>query len=121
MSVLIAFLAVGFGETVGQVLLIRELLVNFQGNELSLGVILACWLLMLALGSWGLGKFAEKVSPQPSAFAWTVVLYAFILLSQLLLARTVNSVIGIGPGEIAGLPSIFYACLLVYLELYANR
>lgn len=41
MPVLVVFLAVGFGETVGQVLLIRELLTNFQGNELSLGVVLA--------------------------------------------------------------------------------
>jgi len=117
LSVLIVFLAVGFGETVGQVLLIRELLVNFQGNELSLGVILACWLLMVALGSWGLGKFAGKLPPKPSAFAWTVILYAVILLSQLLLARTVNTIIGVGPGEIVGLPSIFGACLLVLTPL----
>lgn len=61
MPLLIAFLAVGFGETIGQVLLIRELLVNFQGNELSLGIIFACWLLMIALGSWGLGRFAQKL------------------------------------------------------------
>ncbi|MBA7601071.1 Polyamine aminopropyltransferase [subsurface metagenome] len=72
---------------------------------------------MVALGSWGLGKSAEKLSPKPSAFAWTVVLYAFILLSQLLLARIVNTIMGISPGEIAGLPSIFSACLLVLTPL----
>ncbi|MFO7996293.1 MAG: fused MFS/spermidine synthase [Dehalococcoidia bacterium] len=117
MAFLVVFLAVGFGETVGQVVLIRELLTNFQGNELSLGVILACWLLMTALGSWGLGKFAEKISARPSAFVFTVILYALILLLQLLLARAVNTIIGIGPGEIAGLASIFLACLIVLTPL----
>lgn len=117
LPLLIAFLAVGFGETVGQVMLIRELLVNFQGNELSLGVVFACWLLMMALGSWGLGKIAQRLPAQPSAFAFTVVLYAFLLFSQLLLARTVNTVIGIKPGEIAGLPSILFACFLVLTPL----
>jgi len=109
LPILITFLAVGFGETVGQVLLIRELLSNFQGNELSLGVILTCWLLMVALGSWFLGNFAERLPAKPSAFAWTVILYAFVLLSQLLLARAVNIIMGIKPGEISGLPSIFLA------------
>jgi len=117
LPVLIAFLAVGFGETVGQVLLIRELLVNFQGNELSLGVVLTCWLLMMALGSWGLGKFARRLPSHPSAFVFTIVLYCFILFSQLLLARTVNIVIGVRPGETTGLLSISSACLLVLTPL----
>ena len=60
MPLLFALLTVGFGETVEQVLLIRELLVNFQGNDLSLGIIFACWLFVIAFGSWGLGRFAES-------------------------------------------------------------
>ena len=117
MPLLVAFVAVGFGETIGQVLLIRELLVNFQGNELSLGIIFACWLLMIAFGSWGLGRFTEKLKPQPSTFVFTLILYAFILPSQLLLARVVNAIIGISPGEIAGLLHILYASLLVLTPL----
>ena len=117
MTFLVVFLAVGFAETVGQVLLIRELLTNFQGNELSLGVILACWLLMTALGSWGLGRFAEKISAKPSTFVFTVILFAFILLLQLLLAREVNTIIGIRPGELAGLASVLLACLIVLAPL----
>ncbi len=113
MPVLIAFLAVGFGEAVGQVLLIRELIVNFQGNEMSLGIILACWLLMMALGSWLLGRVAAKLPAEPSAFAVTILLYAIILPGQVLLARGVNSIIGVEAGEIAGLGSILLACLIV--------
>lgn len=117
MSFLFVFLAVGFGETIGQILLIRELLVNFQGNELSLGVILAFWLLMISVGSWVLGKLAPKFSPQPSTFVFTVILHAFILFFQLLLSRWVNIIIGVRPGEIAGLASIFLACVIVLTPL----
>ncbi len=37
-------------------------IINFQGNELSLGVILANWMLLMALGSWQLGKLADRPS-----------------------------------------------------------
>ncbi len=117
MKVLVAFLAVGFGETAGQVLLIRELIVTFQGNELSLGVILACWLLMMALGSWLLGRVAAKLPAEPSAFVFTIVLYALILPGQILLARGVSSIIGVGVGEVAGLGSILLACFIVLTPL----
>lgn len=117
MSVLTAFLAVGFGETVGQVLLIRELLVNFQGNELSLGVIFACWFLLTALGSWGLGRCAWRLPARPSTFFFTVVLYVFILICQLLLARLVNPILGVRPGEVAGLVSIIFASVIVLTPL----
>jgi len=115
--VLAVFLAVGFGETVGQVLLARELLVNFQGNELSLGVILACWLLVTAVGSSVLGRLAGRIPAKPALFVWTIVLHALILPSQLLLARVVNSVIGVDPGQIPGLAAILLACLIVLTPL----
>ncbi len=50
-SVLGALLAAGFAAGVAQVLLMRELLVVADGNELSMGLLLACWLLAGALGS----------------------------------------------------------------------
>jgi len=52
-SALLALFAAGFAAGVAQVLLMRELLVVAYGNELSMGVLLACWLLAGALGSLG--------------------------------------------------------------------
>ena len=49
-SIIAAFL-VGVNAIISQVILIRELLVNFSGNELSVGIILASWLIGGALGS----------------------------------------------------------------------
>ncbi len=48
---LLALVAAGFAAGVAQVLLMRELLVLAYGNELSMGLLLACWLLAGAAGS----------------------------------------------------------------------
>jgi len=42
---------IGFGSILSQILLVREFLVNFYGNELSIGIIFACWLVWVGLGS----------------------------------------------------------------------
>ena len=43
----------GFTAIVAQVVLIRELLTSFSGNELAIGIFFANWLLLEALGSYG--------------------------------------------------------------------
>lgn len=66
-SVILVFLA-GFAAAIGQVVLLRELLVLFCGNELSAGVILACWLLWTAAGSMLGSRFWRENSSLPLMF-----------------------------------------------------
>ena len=47
---------IGFTSVIAQVVLMRELMVAFYGNEISLGLVLACWLLWTALGSGVFGR-----------------------------------------------------------------
>ena len=65
MSVRVAVLIfmTGFAASVGQILVIRELLVIFYGNELSTGLILACWLLCTAAGSGLTGLICRRKPP----------------------------------------------------------
>jgi len=63
------FLLMGFSFTVTQGLLIRELLVAFFGNELSIGLILGNWLVLEAVGSGLLGKLADRWRGKVSPFA----------------------------------------------------
>ena len=56
-----ALFLIGFAAIVGQILLIREDLVVFYGNELSTAIILATWLLWTSLGSPTLGRIADSV------------------------------------------------------------
>ena len=56
---------IGFTAILAQIVLMRELMVVFYGNEISLGIILANWLLWTALGSGVLGRLAGRArNPQ---------------------------------------------------------
>ena len=46
-----ALAVTGFSAVVGQIVLMRELIQVFNGNEISLGILLATWLLWTAVGS----------------------------------------------------------------------
>lgn len=102
----------GFTDLI-QVLLIREFIIIFQGNELSLGVILANWMLLMALGSWQLGKLADRLSQRATVFTVTQILVAIVLPLEVLFARSINNLVGIKTGEVVGLFPIFYCSLFV--------
>jgi len=48
----LAVMTMGFSGLVAQILLLREFLIIFSGNEFSIGVILANWLILEACGSF---------------------------------------------------------------------
>ena len=43
---------IGFSAVLGQIVLMRELMAVFNGNEISLGILLATWLFWTAIGSF---------------------------------------------------------------------
>ena len=53
-------MTIGFTSIAAQVLLMRELVVIFYGNELSLGVMLGVWLFWTAVGSGLLAEIFRK-------------------------------------------------------------
>jgi spermidine synthase len=69
----------GFVASVGQILVIRELLVIFYGNELSTGLIFACWLLCTAAGSGLTGRIYRKKTPD-----FKILLAGFSILCAVL-------------------------------------
>jgi len=67
---LIAALLVGINAILSQVMIIRELLVNFSGNELSMGIIIATWLVGAAIGSLILGRhLIERINKPGRTFS----------------------------------------------------
>ena len=52
----ISLFLMGLSSITAQIVLLRELLVSFLCNELTLGVILASWLILVAAGSFLAGK-----------------------------------------------------------------
>ncbi len=113
----IGFLLMGFTFTVTQGLLIRELMVSFFGNELSIGLILGNWLILEALGSGPLGKLANRWGNKPTSFAILQILFALFLPICLYTIYSIRSVVGAIPGEGIGLVPIFWSSFLVLVPL----
>ncbi|MGD8969607.1 MAG: spermine synthase, partial [Anaerolineae bacterium] len=113
----IAIMAMGFSGLVAEILLLRELLIVFSGNELSIGIITANWLILEALGCYLLGGKAEKSKNSLEAFAVISILFSFSLFIAVFLTRILKRVIGISIGESIGLLPMFYSSFLILLPV----
>lgn len=96
----VSIILTGFTAIVSQIVFIRELLVVFYGNELSVAFILASWLIGGAMGSLLLGRFADNIKHARAAFAGCQLTLSIILPLNILFIRSIKSVIGVNPGEI---------------------
>lgn len=111
--VLAAILAlIGFTATIAQIVLMRELMVVFNGNEISLGMMLGCWLLWTAIGSGVLGRFAVRAQDSRKLVAFLQVLLAFLAPATILAIRTSRSLFHAVPGELLGPSQTLVTCLL---------
>jgi spermidine synthase len=102
---------IGFTAVIAQVVLMRELLVVFYGNELALGVTLANWLLWTAIGASLLGRWAMRSGHPRKLLAGLQVLVAFALPLTLLAVRASKGFCQSIPGEILGpVPMFLTSC-----------
>ncbi len=116
-SLVLALLLMGFTGILAQVILIRELLVTFCGNELSIGIILANWLILEAAGSFFLGRVGNKIGRSIKSYITLQFAIAVLLPIAVVGARVVKNMLGIPPGEMVGLFPIFYSSLLLLAPL----
>jgi len=114
---LFTVLIIGLSGIAAQVLILRELLVSFFGNELTLGIILANWLALEALGVFITGKFIEKVKNKIAVFISLELIFALALPLAVYFARTFKNVLGIPFGQGLGLAAIFGGSFFVILPL----
>jgi spermidine synthase len=110
-----AFILMGVGALLAQIILLRELMVVFSGNELSTGVMLAAWLLWTALGSALLGALADRIKRNASFFASMQLGLAAILPASFLLTRYLRPLLGIPVGEIASLPQMVVGIFMLLI------
>ncbi|MGD0771410.1 MAG: fused MFS/spermidine synthase [Candidatus Solibacter sp.] len=93
---------IGFTATIAQIVLLRELMVVFYGNESSIGLMLASWLLWTAAGSSVAGRFAARARQPRRLMAGIQVLIAAILPCTILAVRAAKGVLQTVPGEVLG-------------------
>ncbi len=113
----IAILTMGFSGLAAEVLLLREFLIVFSGNEFSMGIILANWLLLEALGSFFLGRNVEKSPHRLETFAIIAILFSLFLFIAILLIRILKQTLGLSIGEGIGLWPMFYSSFLILLPV----
>ena len=102
----LALLLMGFTFTITQVMVIREFLVVFAGNELSIAIILANWLLLEAWGSLLIGKKVEGWDLKEGGYASFQLLLSALLPLTLYAIRASRDFMGLAPGEGASLLQI---------------
>jgi len=115
--VCLAILVMGFSGLVAEILLLREFLIVFSGNELSIGVILANWLILEAFGSFFLGRMIEKVKNKLETFTLTTLLFSVSLLIAIYLIRILKGMMGVSIGESISLLPMFYSSFLILLPV----
>jgi len=130
----IALAAAGLTSTIAQVLLMRELVATFYGNELLFGLVLAAWLAWVAAGSWGMARISPPSSPPLSLppalplggrkggqgqriFAGGMALAAALLPAQIALVRGARELLGVTPGAFVELGPMVAAVVLVLAPL----
>lgn len=97
-----ALVLIGLTAVIAQVVLLRELLVVFYGNELSLGLMLASWLLWTAAGSGLLGKLKLAENDPARLVAYLEAGLALVFPATILGVRAAKGLVGAAPGELLG-------------------
>lgn len=92
----------GFSAVVGQIVLMRELIVIFNGNEMSMGIMLATWLFWFAIGSTVCSAFDLGRSLTRWALATLEFLLAASLPMTIWALRESKALFQTVPGELVG-------------------
>lgn len=107
-----ALVLMGVTSIFAQVLLLRELLVTFLGNELTIGIIISNWILLQALGSGAISKILPKNKLHLEIYAFLQIFIAFSLPLTIVLCRLPQKIMHFSPGEAIGLLQCFLFSLI---------
>jgi spermidine synthase len=96
----ISIIIIGITAMASQIIFMRELLIVFYGSELSIGFILASWLMGGAIGSAFFGRFTDRINYKTTTFGILQTFLAISLPLEIIAIRSIKGVLGISPGQI---------------------
>lgn len=102
---------------VSQIIIIRELLVAFYGNELSMAVVLGCWLFWVGIGSWIAGLFLDRLVRKHILLLAAQIGIIIFPIITILASRNITNIIGVKSGEIIGFLPILYSSFILLAPL----
>ena len=109
----VIFGLIGFTATSTQIVVLREFLTIFQGNEISIGIIFANWLFWTAIGSYSAGKFLAQRKNSFTTMAFLQLLIAIIIPLSIICIRISSPILKSVPGEILGFLPMFTTSFLI--------
>jgi len=112
-----ALTLIGFSAVIGQIVLMRELIVVFNGNEISLGIMFATWLFWTAAGSSLSSSFALGGNNARRAVAALECLLGVSLPPTIWALRASRTFFQTVPGELVG-PAPMLLTSLACLSLF---
>ena len=112
-----AVVLIGITAAVAQIVLMRELMVVFSGNEISLGLMLASWLFWTAAGSAVAGRLIPAGGDSPRWMAGFETLAAVALPLTILVVRAGKAALQPVPEESLG-PGVMLIGSLVALGFF---
>ena len=115
--ILFSVICLGFTAMASQIVFIREFLIAFSGDELSVGIILASWMLSGAIGSLFLKSIAVKLKQKNLTFTLLQIFLSLFLPMGILLIRFIRPILGINPGEILPFYILAISSLLILIPL----
>lgn len=111
----LSVLTAGLSAMIIQIILIRELLVVFTGNELSIGIFLSQWLLAQAAGSMIFRKIKLRHGHVPHIFMVIQICLASTFPVIIYAIRTVKNMMGLLPGESVSMISLSVASFMLII------
>ena len=106
------YIFLGINTLSAQIIVLREFMVTFSGNELSCGFVLFSWLFWSSVGSLLGGVIAERYKGA-RLFAMLIILFGTILPLTIVVIRYARGFLDIQTGEIAGLLPLALSAFLI--------
>jgi spermidine synthase len=121
-AIILSILTLGISSIISQLLIIRELIISFYGNEFFIGWILFSWLFWVGIGSLFLNKIISKNLSR--ILVYCHILIALFISLEIFLTRLSRTLIGGPTGQIPNLiPALLYSffilaplCLILGLQ-----
>jgi len=116
-SLVILLFVTGLSGIVAQTVLIRESLILFGGNELSIGVIIGAWVLWEAVGAYVGGRWPRRDSRVVPALIAADLIFSLAFPAGIYCIRALKVLSGLTPEVALGITNIFFASMAVFLPV----
>jgi len=110
-SLIIALVALGATAIATQIILIREFLSVFYGNELVIGIVLAAWMILTGVGAF-LGTSADRFVVKRNAIPLTLLALGVVPMLTVFMLRFLRNIV-FTAGSMIGIVQAFFSAVVL--------